>query len=99
MINLPTPDERNTGRTPAGPAIPLRGFHILFLLLLFSLKARRHAALLFLHPPLCARINWRKEGRTMPNSQNLSTITLSVGIILLICIVILPLLSGTRNSF
>ena len=35
----------------------------------------------------------------MPNSQNLSTITLSVGIILLICIAILPLLSGTRNSF
>lgn len=53
----------------------------------------------FLHPPFSACINWRKEGRTMPNSQNLSTITLSVGIILLICIVILPLLSGTRNSF
>lgn len=50
IINLPTPDERNTGRTPAGPAIPLRGFHILFLLLLFSLKARRHAALLFFAP-------------------------------------------------
>lgn len=35
----------------------------------------------------------------MSNSQNLSTISLSVGIILFICIVILPLLSGTRSSF
>lgn len=35
----------------------------------------------------------------MLNTQNLSTITLSIGIILIICIVILPLLSGTCNSF